>query len=437
MNDFTIDDIAVEAYLYFYPLVLMDITKRQLFLRTRIDREDPAANQFQHARETANDKWRSVVRPNVDTLFSNAWVDLSHGPLVFTLPPSAGRYHMFQMMDMWTDTYAVVGSRTIGDRGVKALLVGPGWNSSDRAGTETIIECPTTTTWIVGRTYTFGGDDNLEAIAFLDGTSLVAVGGSPFPQTGSRFVELNPGSDPIAQVDALTPAQFFEYASELLLREGAHGSDGSVRLRLRQIGIDFHEQFDFSRQTPGVQSALTGAARKARGQIGASLTDSRNTFGCWTMSHGSIGYYGNDYLSRAATARWGIGANPPEDAVYLTSTGDSSGAVTHGSQTYRMHFEPGELPPAHAFWSITAYGEGTFLIPNEPGRFGVRSKDPITFNSDGSLDVFSGPSRPEGCPESNWIPTVDSSLDFLIRLYSPAEKFTEGQWTPPVIERVS
>lgn len=437
MNDFTIADVAVEAYLYFYPLVLTDITKRQLFLRTRIDREDPTANQFQHARETATDKWRSVVRPNVDTLFSSAWADLSCGPLVLTLPPSGGRYHMFQMMDMWTDTYAVVGSRTIGDRGVKALLVGPDWDSTETGDTETIIKCPTTTTWIVGRTYTFGGDDNMEATEFLENTSLVAVGGSPFPRTDSQFVELNPRIDPVAQVDALTAAQFFEYASELLLREGAHGSDGSVRLRLREIGFDFREQFLFSRQTPEVQSAMTDAVHRTRDQLGTSLTGSQKTFDCWTMSHGSIGYYGNDYLGRAATARWGIGANPPEDAVYITSTGDSSGAVTHGSRTYRMHFEPGELPPAHAFWSITAYGEGTFLIPNEMGRFGIRSKDPITFNQDGSLDVYSGPVRPDDCPESNWIPTVDSSLDFLIRLYSPAAKFTEGRWTPPVIQRLN
>jgi hypothetical protein len=437
MNNFAIDDIAIEAYLYFYPLVMMDITKRQLFFRTRVDKENPTANQFQHARETATDKWRNIARPNFDTLFSSAWVELSHGPLVLTLPPSDGRYHMFQMMDMWTDTYAVVGSRTIGDKGVKALLVGPGWNSSDTADTEAIIECPTTTTWIVGRTYSFGGDDNVEATTFLDNTSLVALGGSPFPQTGSQFVELNPQSAPIAQVDALTAAQYFEYASELLLREGSHSSDGSIRLRLRQIGFEFHEQFIFSRQTPEVQSALTHAMEKTRELLQTSSTTSQKTFDCWTMSRNSIGYYGNDYLSRAATTHWGIGANPPEDAVYITSTGDSSGALTHGSKTYRMHFEYGELPPAHAFWSITAYGDEKFLIANELNRYGIRSKDPITFNADGSLDIYSGPSRPDGCPESNWIPTVNSSLDFLIRLYSPTTKFTDGQWSPPVIECVN
>ncbi|MFM2046867.1 MAG: hypothetical protein RL383_944 [Actinomycetota bacterium] len=148
-----IDDIAEEAYHYLYPLVVMEVTKRQLRVVTTPRNDDPR-NLFVHQMNTATDKWRSVARPNIDTLFSAAWVDLSVGPAMLTLPPAGDRYHMFQMLDFWTDTFAVPGSRSSGPDGITAKVIGPGWESAFETndGEDIVLFCPTPTMWVLGRT---------------------------------------------------------------------------------------------------------------------------------------------------------------------------------------------------------------------------------------------------------------------------------------------
>ncbi|MFZ4113379.1 MAG: DUF1214 domain-containing protein, partial [Ilumatobacteraceae bacterium] len=220
-----------------------------------------------------------------------------------------------------------------------------------------------------------------------------------------------------------------------LLREGPHTTDGSVQLRMRSIGFEFRSQFKFSQQSKDVQAALTAAPASAREMMRGSQAG--KDFPCWTTSAGSIGYYGNNYVRRALIARFGLAANPPEDAVYVSSTGDTNGEPIQGSSTYVLHFAAGELPPAESFWSVTAYDREGMLMANDLRRFGIRSRDNIEFNDDGSLDIYLGPQCPSISPESNWIPTLAGVIDLSIRLYTPLKKFRDGNWSPPVIQKIS
>jgi hypothetical protein len=432
MSDIDINDVAVEAYTYLYPLVVMEVTRRQI--QALNAQKFGPQNLFIHNRSTATDKWRSVARPNIDTLFSSGWIDLSTGPAYMTLPASGDRYHMFQMLDMWTDTYAVVGSRTIGSGGVRAKIVGPGWYSEPLDDADVLVMCPTATTWIIGRTYAQAGTDIEGARVFLDGSIITSTSPDQFVANTPMAEAVDVKTAPVAQVDALTPDQFFEIGSALLLREGQHTSDGSIQLRMRKIGFNLRSQFYFSEQNSEVQAALTAASGVAR----RNMRDSKagTDFPCWTTSSGSIGYYGNNYLRRALIARYGLAANPLEDAVYVTSVSDIDGLPLQGTDEYVLHFSPGELPPAESFWSITAYDREGFLLPNELNRFGIRSRDDIVLNEDGSLDVYLGPTRPVASHESNWIPTIPGVIDLSIRLYTPAKKYLEGNWVPPVIQKV-
>ena len=432
MSEIRIDQVAVEAYTYLYPLVVMEVTRRQI-LSLNAAKYGPE-NLFIHNRSMANEKWRSVARTNIDTLFSNAWIDLSDGPAYMTLPPAGNRYHMFQMLEMWTDTYAVIGSRTIGNNGVRAKIVGPGWYNESADDADVLIMCPTSTTWVIGRTYAQAGDDIEGARAFLD-EAIFTASTEQFSARNPMGDDVDVKTPPVAQVDALTPEQFFELASALLQREGPHTTDGSVQLRMRSIGFEFRSQFDFSRQSKEVQAALTAAPTSARALMRGSRAGL--DFPSWTTSSGNIGYYGNNYVRRALVARFGLAANPPEDAVYVSSTGDTNGEPLQGSDTYVLHFASGELPPAESFWSITAYDREGMLMANDLRRFGIRSRDNIEFNDDGSLDVYLGPQCPANSPESNWIPTLAGVIDLSIRLYTPMEKFREGNWSPPVIQKIS
>ncbi|MEY4031222.1 MAG: hypothetical protein RL573_133, partial [Actinomycetota bacterium] len=220
-----LEDIAEEAYHYLDPLVVMEATKRQLRVVTTPKNDNPR-NLFVHQMNTATDKWRSVARPNIDTLFSAAWVDLSVGPAMLTLPPAGDRYHMFQMLDFWTDTFAVPGSRSSGPEGITAKVIGPGWESARETndGEDTVIFCPTPTMWVLGRTAAHSSDDLERAREFVRACSIVSMNDGTFADEPSSLSDAERKTAPVAFVDAMSPAEFFETAAALLWREGPHGA---------------------------------------------------------------------------------------------------------------------------------------------------------------------------------------------------------------------
>jgi len=117
--------IALEAYLYFYPLVTMDVTRRQLTnVEGGTDIRGPH-NMFHHAPVYPPASFRGVVRPNFDTLYSFAWLDLTTEPVIVSAPNTGGRNFMLPMIDMWTDVIACPGSRTTGNEAGHFLVALP------------------------------------------------------------------------------------------------------------------------------------------------------------------------------------------------------------------------------------------------------------------------------------------------------------------------
>ena len=433
-----IDDIAREAYIYLYPLVVMETTKRQLRATTRPQNEDPR-NLFAHQMNTATDKWRSVARPNIDTLFSAAWVDLSAGPAMLTLPPSGERYHMFQMLDFWTDTFAVPGSRASGPDGIKAKIIGPGWEPArdTNDGEDTVIYCPTPTMWVLGRTAAVSREDLDGAREFIKGCSLVSLNEGTFADEPTELDEPELRTPPVAFVDAMDAVRFFELGAALLRREGPHGTDGSVLMRLGALGIERGRRFVFTDQSSEVQTALRSAISAGKAAVMEDAR-TRNLFvNGWDYRQSNVGIWGNDYIRRATVARFGIAANPVEDAAYLQPLTDGDGKPLDGANPHVIHFEPGGTPPAGAFWSLTVYDRDGFLIPNDLNRFGIRSRDEVRHNPDGSLDIFLGPECPDPEGTSNWIPTVPGRLAMSMRIYMPGPEFLSGRWTPPPVTRLN
>jgi hypothetical protein len=138
---------ADDAALYALPLVIMDLTREQFFAGPIA--ADATPNRFLHIPILANPSFRSVVRPNVDTLYSTAWLDVSDEPVLLTLPPSNGRYFLVQCMDAWTNVFAAPGIRTLGDTGATYAIVGPGWHGQLPANIE-VLHAPTRMVWVTG-----------------------------------------------------------------------------------------------------------------------------------------------------------------------------------------------------------------------------------------------------------------------------------------------
>jgi hypothetical protein len=153
-------EIARDAYVYAYPLILQEATARQAtnFAEPTGILTQVPFNQFSHAREFPPADFKGVVRANVDTLYSIANVDLAEEPIVVSVP-ATDRYFMLPMLSLWTDVFAVPGTRTTGRNTAREfLVVGPRWQGEAPRGLE-IIRSPTRLVAIGGRTQTNGVTD--------------------------------------------------------------------------------------------------------------------------------------------------------------------------------------------------------------------------------------------------------------------------------------
>lgn len=432
--------IAREAYLYFYPLVTMEMTRRQVtnIEAGRMPGRGPM-NSFVHIRAYPGAEFREVVRPNFDTLYSVAWLDLTRGPMVVSTPDTSGRYYLLQMLDMWSDSFAVPGQRTSGTQAAEFAVVPRGWTGTLPAGLRR-IDAPTPYVWIVGRTQTNGPSDYPAVHQVQDGlriTSLARRGQPALPPS----VTIDPGVDmrtpPKVQVDTMQPAAYFGMAAELMRLHPPHDSDWSLVARLARIGIVPGQGFDPQALSPALRQALgEGAADGARLMVEKLPTIARVVRG-WQMNTDTIGVYGNSYLQRAIIAQLGLGANPPEDAVYPLSIADAQGNPLTGEGRYTMHFEKAELPPVNAFWSLTLYDADGFQVANPLNRFAIGDRDTLTYNADGSLDLHIQHEDPGAEKRPNWLPSPPRGpISLAMRLYAPKAAVLNGSWAPPAIQKL-
>jgi hypothetical protein len=136
-------EIAMDALIYAYPLVLMEMTRRS---QTNVEEATKTGtapmNQFSHVETFPDPSFTTVVRPNADTLYSVLWFDVSKEPLVINVPDSDGRYYLLQLLDMWTDVFDSIGPRTTGTAGQRFMIVSPTWVGNPPAGAS-IVRSPT------------------------------------------------------------------------------------------------------------------------------------------------------------------------------------------------------------------------------------------------------------------------------------------------------
>ena len=228
--------IGVDAYLYFYPLVTMDITRKQSTnMEAGKEFGKGPMNMFVNVPEYPPADFRGVVRPNFDTLYSIAWLDLTKQAMVISAPDTHGRYYLLPMLDMWTDVFASPGWRTTGTQARNFLVTPPGWTGTVPKGT-TRISAPTPYVWIIGRTKTDGPQDYGAVHKIQAGYKV-----TPLSQwgKGARAVKMtiDPTVDmktpPKEQVDAMSAAKFFAYAAGLLKVNPPHISDQPLIAQLR------------------------------------------------------------------------------------------------------------------------------------------------------------------------------------------------------------
>jgi hypothetical protein len=431
--------IGVEAYLYFYPLITMDITRRQ---STNIEAGKEFGkgpmNTFVNVPAFPPADMKVVVRPNFDTLYSIALLDVAKEPQIVSAPDTDGRYYLIPMLDMWSDVFASPGWRTTGTEAANYLVAPPAWGGVVPEGL-TRIDAPTPYVWIIGRTKTDGPAD-YEAVHKIQAgyrvTALSGWGKAPALAT----VKIDPSFDmktpPKVQVDTMPAAKYFAYAAELLKLHPPHVTDQPIIAQMKRIGIEPGKSFGFDKLDPAVRRALEGAPEQAQKLIRWKIPSVARIANGWSMNTDTMGVYGNYYLKRAIVTQLGLGANLPEDAIYPLNLFDDAGKPLDGANKYRIHFDKGATPPVEAFWSVTLYDAEGFQVANALNRFAVSSYFPFKTNADGSLDLYFQNESPGKAWEANWLPAPKGAFNLTMRLYGPRSDALTGKWNPPPVTKV-
>ena len=431
--------IGVDAYLYFYPLITMEVTRKQL------TNQEPTSggiggpmNRFANVGAFPTADMRVVVRPNFDTLYSSGWLDLTKEPMVVSVPDTGGRYYLLPLLDMWTDVFASPGWRTTGTGAGNFLVTPPGWSGTVPANF-TRIDAPTPYVWIIGRTKTDGPADYDAVHKVQDGykiTPLSQWGKAPVPVE----VKIDPSVDmktpPKVTVDTMPSDKFFAYAAELLKLQPPHLTDQPIIARLKRIGFEVGKSFDLDAADPVVKEGLESAPQDAQALMAWKIPTLARVVNGWSMNTDTMGVYGNYYLKRAIVTQLGLGANLPEDAIYPLNLADEAGKPLDGANAYTIHFEKGATPPVNAFWSITLYDPKGFQVANPLNRFAVSSWMPFVPNPDGSLDLYFQNESPGADKEASWLPAPKGPFNLTMRLYAPKSEALTGKWNPPPVTRV-
>jgi len=434
--------IAVDAYIYGYPLVTMEYTRRVLTNAARPEGTHGPMGQLIRLREYPTAAFRDVTAPNADTLYTTAFIDVTDEPYVLSLPDADGRYYLFPMLDAWTDVFQVPGKRTTGTGPQTYAITGPGWKGTLPAGVQE-YKSPTGIVWILGRIYCTGTKEDYAAVHKMqDAISLVplsAYGKPHTPPVGKVDPSIDMKTPVRDQVNALDAAAYFNLMATLMKDNPPAAADAPMLARLAKIGVVPGKPFDVDKLEPAVQQALKDVPRLGFEKIMEHFKNAGSDENGWVFTT-KTGEYGTNYLQRALITAIGLGANRPQDAVYPTSTHDADGQPYDGANKYVMHFPKGQLPPVDGFWSLTMYDADYFFCDNPLNRYTLSARNALKTNPDGSVDLYLQHENPGPGAESNWLPAPAGPFNLMLRLYWPTEtppSIIDGSWKIPAVKKKS
>jgi hypothetical protein len=430
--------IATEAYIYGYPLVTMEMTRR-VMTNVESPRDSHAPmGQFYLSREYPTAAFRDITAPNADTLYSTAWLDLSREPYVLSLPDQQDRYFLMPMLSGWTDVFAVPGKRTTGTKAQSYAITGPNWQGKLPKGVKHHMS-PANMVWILGRTYCTGTpEDYLAVHALQDQYQLVPLSayGKPYtPPSGKVDPGIGMKTPVREQVNGMDAASYFQLLATLLPENPPAAADTAMVAKLQKLGIVAGKDFAMTGLDPAAARGMERAPKAGQEKIMAQRKDAGKLVNGWTFSL-KTGLYGSDYLQRAFITAIGLGANRPQDAIYPITEVDSDGMLLSGANRYVMHFPKGQTPPVDGFWSLTMYNPEYFFVDNPLSRYTVSPRNELKHNPDGSLDLYIQHDSPGADKEANWLPAPADRFVLMLRFYWPKESLLNGVWEPPAVQMI-
>ncbi|CRM48428.1 cell envelope protein [Pseudomonas sp. 2822-15] len=426
--------IAKEAYLYGYPVVEMYKT-----LYTQAVDKGGANYKapFNHIGNTAQvftPRDTAFVTPNADTPYSFVWMDLRKEPLVLTLPKiDDNRYYSVQLIDLYTQNIAYLGTRSTGNNGGHYMIAGPDWKGQQPVDVDRVIYSESNIAYALYRTQLFDEKDLNKVKQIQNGYKV---------QPLSAYVK-QPAPAKVAKIEWPKPMatmtegpQLFRYLNFMLAFAAPQDSEKDLMARFAKIGIAPGAPFKVKDLTTEQRKALEDGIADGRAEFAAFKKDKVDTHQVTSSDlFGSRDRLKNNYLYRYAGANLGIFGNSTDEAIYMTYFVDSEGKPANGARhSYTVHFAKDQLPPADAFWSLTMYDAKTKLLaPNLKKRYLINSAmlPNLKRDADGGLTLALQHHEPPKAEQSNWLPAPPGPFYAVLRIYLPKPEVGNGQWKLP------
>ncbi len=434
--------IAVDAYVYGYPLVTFDTVRRQQTNVAKPDAEHAPMGQMIKMRSYPAVDNRCCAAPNADTLYTEVWLDVSSEAWIFGIPDMGERYYIMPMLDGWSEVFEVAGSRTTGGKAQTYAITGPGWSGTLPEGVKE-VKSPTGMVWILGRIYSNGTPEDYKAVhALQDKFTVVPLSayGKPYtPPLGVIDPKFDMKTAVRKQVNAMDVVTYFKRLAELMKANPPTAQDAPMVARMARIGLVPGQDIDPSKLDFLDREVIKTVPKLALVDMGVLLKEEKTTNG-WLFFTKGVGNFGTDYRLRGMANLLGPGWNRPQDAVYPLSQKDAKGDAYDGAKYgYVVRFEKGQLPPAEAFWSLTMYDADFFFVPNPIHRYDLAQRNKLVTNPDGSVELYLQAASPGKDKEVNWLPAPKGKFMLVMRIYSPTgtpPSILDGSWTPPPVKRV-
>jgi hypothetical protein len=432
--------LATDAYIFGYPLVTMEMTRRVVTNVAKPEGTHAPMGQLIKLRQYPDASFRDVTAPNADTLYTTAFFDVGKEPWVLSIPDMKDRYFLFPMLDGWTNVFQVPGKRTTGTGAQTYAVTGPRWKGTLPDGVEE-YKSPTDIVWLLGRIYCTGTPDDYKAVhALQDQCQLVplsAYGKSYGPAEGKVDPSIDMKTPVRDQVNRMDAHEYFTLLAQLMKTNPPAAADAPELERYAKIGLVPGQDFDAGKLNADMVKRIpqVGFDRiMTQFKINKDVKDING----WMFTT-DTGVYGTDYLMRAFVTAIGLGANRPQDAIYPTSAKDADGRAYDGAKKYVMHFPKDQLPPVRGFWSVTMYDANYFFVGNPINRYSISARQNLKTNEDGSTNLYIQKDSPGADLESNWLPASAGKFILMLRMYWPSKEspsILNGSWTIPPVKQV-
>jgi hypothetical protein len=443
-----LEKLAETAYIYGFPLIFnLEQIERQA-LEGIGALEKSGYNNFTHSKSLAkpSDEFVSI---NNDTIYSNAPIDLSVGPLILDVPDTNGRYYVLQFIDAWSNNFAYIGKRATGTKEGRFFLSPPNWKG-DIPDEMTHISFPSEIGIIVGR-FACDNEDDFKNVSKLQKKLKL-----------TQKSRKTPLGIPKVKVNVSMELEFFEKLRIFMKKFPSSDRFSDLEEKFTPLGVNENETIyndsENSNLNNDSRNALINALIKSQktglNHLKELISSSDKTETGWQSTLHAFDY-NLDYFElgtinsqewkiksieeligkRAGAALAGLWGNHGYEAAYFTNYLDENGDKLNGENVYVLHLDP--LPPVDAFWSITMYNLPNFyLVENKINRYSIGDRtEGLKYNRDGSLDIYISYEEVEDC--DNWLPAPNEEFRPLFRMYQPKQEILDEEYKLPPIKKVN